>query len=453
MSDEGLRAAEQKMRDAGVGDAAIATFADFYRQLEAGETGVLPEDELEPLDELPALEDLPEPDGDAPWDEAVVIKVNGGLGTSMGMEQAKSLLPVKDGRRFLDVIAGQVLALREEHGAEVPLVLMDSFRTSEDSLAALRDHPQLDVGLPLDFLQSQEPKLVRETLEPVAWPEDPELEWCPPGHGDVYASLLVSGMLETLLDAGKRWAFVSNADNLGATLDGRILAWIAREELPFVSESCPRTEADRKGGHLAVRKADGRLVLRETAQTRPEDEAAMQDVSRHRYFNANNLWVDLRALKRVLSEREGVLGLPLIRNEKTVDPSDPGSTPVVQIESAMGAAIAVFDGARAVLVGRDRFVPVKTTNDLLVLRSDVYDLDDRFHVRATADVPFVDLDASYYKRLRDFEERFPGGPPSLREAQRLEVEGDWTFGRGVVVRGRVRLTGAGGALDDGTVLE
>jgi UTP--glucose-1-phosphate uridylyltransferase len=453
MSDEGLRAAEQKMRDAGVGDAAIATFADFYRQLEAGETGVLPEDELEPLDELPALEDLPEPDGDAPWDEAVVIKVNGGLGTSMGMEQAKSLLPVKDGRRFLDVIAGQVLALREEHGAEIPLVLMDSFRTSEDSLAALRDHPQLDVGLPLDFLQSQEPKLVRETLEPVAWPEDPELEWCPPGHGDVYASLLVSGMLETLLDAGKRWAFVSNADNLGATLDGRILAWIAREELPFVSESCPRTEADRKGGHLAVRKADGRLVLRETAQTRPEDEAAMQDVSRHRYFNANNLWVDLRALKRVLSEREGVLGLPLIRNEKTVDPSDPGSTPVVQIESAMGAAIAVFDGARAVLVGRDRFVPVKTTNDLLVLRSDVYDLDDRFHVRATADVPFVDLDASYYKRLRDFEERFPGGPPSLREAQRLEVEGDWTFGRGVVVRGRVRLTGAGGALDDGTVLE
>jgi UTP--glucose-1-phosphate uridylyltransferase len=452
MSDDGLRAAEEKMRDAGVADVAIATFARFYRQLESGETGMLAEDDLEPIDELPALEDLPDAT-DAPWGEAVVIKVNGGLGTSMGMQQAKSLLPVKDGKRFLDVIAGQILALREEHGADIPLVLMDSFRTSEDSLAALADHPELDVGLPLDFLQSQEPKLERDTLDPAQWPPDPSLEWCPPGHGDVYASLLSSGMLERLLDAGKRWAFVSNADNLGATLDGRILAWLAAEEIPFLSESCPRTEADRKGGHLAIRKSDGRLVLRETAQTRPEDEAQMQDVTRHRYFNANNLWVDLRALRDVLAERDGVLGLPLIRNEKTVDPSDPDSTPVVQIESAMGAAIAVFDGARALLVGRDRFVPVKTTNDLLVLRSDVYELDDRFHVSATTDAPYVDLDSAHYKLVGDFDERFPKGAPSLREAERLAVEGDWTFGADVVVRGRVRVEGDGGQIEDGTVLE
>ncbi len=452
MSDEGLRAAEDKMRDAGVADVAIATFARFYRQLESGETGMLAEDELEPIDELPELEDLPSAD-DAPWDEAVVIKVNGGLGTSMGMQQAKSLLPVKDGKRFLDVIAGQILALREEHDAEIPLVLMDSFRTSEDSLAALADHPELDVGLPLDFVQSQEPKLERDSLDPVEWPADPSLEWCPPGHGDVYASLLSSGMLERLLDAGKRWAFVSNADNLGATLDGRILAWLAAEEIPFLSESCPRTQADRKGGHLAIRKSDGRLVLRETAQTRPEDEDAMQDVTRHRYFNANNLWVDLRALRDVLAERDGVLGLPLIRNEKTVDPSDSDSTPVVQIESAMGAAIAVFDGARALLVGRDRFVPVKTTNDLLVLRSDVYELDDRFHVCATTDAPYVDLDSAHYKLVDDFDARFPEGAPSLREAERLEVDGDWRFGADVVVRGRVRVEGDGGQIDDGTVLE
>ena len=288
---------------------------------------------------------------------------------------------------------------------------------------------------------------------PAQWPPDPSLEWCPPGHGDVYASLLASGMLERLLEAGKRWAFVSNADNLGATLDGRILAWLAAEQIPFLSESCPRTEADRKGGHLAVRKSDGRLVLRETAQTRPEDEEAMQDVTRHRYFNANNLWVDLRALRDVLDERDGVLGLPLIRNEKTVDPSDPDSTPVVQIESAMGAAIAVFDGARALLVGRDRFVPVKTTNDLLVLRSDVYELDERVQLHATADAPFVDLDPAHYKLVGDFEERFAEGAPSLREAERLEVAGDWTFGADVVVRGRVRVQGDGGRIEDGTVLE
>ncbi len=461
MSAEGLRASEEKMRAAGVAEAAIAAFAHYYRQVEAGETGMLAESEIEPVADLPDAAALPAPGADeaaSVLDRAVVIRLNGGLGTSMGMTRAKSLLPVKDGLTFLDVIVRQVLALRSRHGARLPLLLMDSFSTREDTLAALAAHPDLVVdGLPLDFLQSREPKLGAGDLAPVTWPADPGLEWCPPGHGDLYTSLLTSGVLDALRAQGFRWALVANSDNLGAGLDGRILAWIAREEIPFVMEAADRTEADRKGGHLA-RRADGRLVLRESAQTPEGDQGAFQDVARHRYFNTNNLWLDLDALAAALAERDGVLGLPVIVNRKTVDPRDGASPPVLQIETAMGAAISVFPGARAVRVLRSRLVPVKTTSDLLVLRSDRYALaDDGRIVAAPGATPevFVDLDPAHYRLLDDFEARFPAGAPSLAACERLEVAGDVTFGAGVVARGRVAVSAAAGParVPDGAVLE
>jgi UTP--glucose-1-phosphate uridylyltransferase len=303
-------------------------------------------------------------------------------------------------------------------------------------------------------VQSKEPKVRADDGQPVEWEANPALEWAPPGHGDVYPSLVGSGMLDALLEHGYRYLFLSNSDNLGAVLDPRILAWIAREEIPFLSEVCDRTEADRKGGHLAVRRSDGGLVLRETAQVPDEDADAFSDTSRHTYFNTNNLWVDLRALQALMSERDGVLGLPMIVNRKTVDPNDPDSTPVVQLETAMGAAVGVFEGARALRVPRTRFAPVKTTSDLLVLRSDAYELteDARLVLAASRSAaPLVSLD-DHYKRLRDFDERFPAGPPSLVGADRLAVEGDVRFGRGVVVRGSVTVDGPA-ELDDGTVLE
>src|SRR3954451_22202741 len=409
---DGLQASVEKMRAEGLPDAAIDTFRHYYEQLAAGETGMLPESEIEPVEDVQQLDDLP--DEDAPLDQAVVIKLKGGLGTSMGMTRAKSLIEAKDGLTFLDLIARQVLELRERTGARLPLVLMNSFRTRDEALAALDDAVASDV--PLDFVQHKEPKLLVDDLMPVEWPDDPSLEWCPPGHGDLYTALLTSGILDTLLERGYRYAFVSNSDNLGAVLDPRILAWVAAEEIPFLSESCERTEADKKGGHLAVRKSDGRIVLRETAQTADEDLEAMQDLSRHRFFNCNNLWLDLEGLRSTLEEREGVRGLPLIRNEKTVDPSDSDTPKVIQIESAMGAAVEVFEGARALLVPRQRFVPVKTTNDLLVLRSDVYALEEGGHVVARTTPPLVDLASKPYKLVGDFEERFPAGPPSLAEA-------------------------------------
>jgi UTP--glucose-1-phosphate uridylyltransferase len=452
---DGLQASIEKMRADGVADAAIETFRDLYTRWREGETGLLPESDIQPLRDVPSLEDLPDEGAPKALDATVVCKLNGGLGTSMGMTKAKSLLEVKDGLTFLDVIARQVLDARSRLGVRLPLVLMNSFATRDDSLAALGRIDGLESDVPADFVQSKEPKIRAEDGGPVQWPDNPGLEWAPPGHGDVYPSLVGSGMLDALLDRGYRYLFLSNSDNLGAVLDPRILAWIAREEIPFLSEVADRTEADRKGGHLAVRASDGGLVLRESAQVPDEDADAFQDVSRHTYFNTNNLWVDLRALQSVMAANGGVLGLPMIVNRKTVDPNDPDSTPVIQLETAMGAAVGVFEGARALRVPRTRFAPVKTTSDLLVLRSDAYELTDdaRLVLAEVRDAaPLVSLDDAFYKRLGDFEERFPAGPPSLVGAQRLDVVGDVRFGAGVVVRGSARVEGPA-ELDDGTVLE
>jgi UTP--glucose-1-phosphate uridylyltransferase len=441
MTDEGLQASIDKMRRDDVGDAAVQAFADAYERLRGGETGVLPEAEIEPVDELPGADELADADAAEALDRAVVIKLNGGLGTSMGMSGPKSLVEVKDGLTFLDVIVRQVLGLRERTAARLPLVLMNSFSTRDASLQALERHPEIAADVPPDFLQNKVPKIGAQDMRPVEWPDDPALEWAPPGHGDLYAALVTSGMLEQLLDTGYRYAFVSNADNLGAALDPRILAWVAAEEIPFLMEVADRTEADRKGGHVA-RRSGGGLVLREVAQTPDEDLDAFQDISRHRFFNTNNLWVDLQALRDQLDRGDGALGLPMIVNRKTVDPSDPASPPVIQLETAMGAAIDVFDGARALRVPRSRFAPVKTTNDLLTLRSDAYVLTDEALVRLAEGreaPPVVDLDADVYKLLPDFEERFASGPPSLVEAERLTVAGDVAFGAGVVVRGAVTI--------------
>jgi len=373
------------------------------------------------------------------------------------MDRAKSLVEVRSGRSFLDIIAEQVLALRRQFDVTLPVLFMNSFSTRDDTLAALKWHPDLPTtDLPLDLLQNREPKLRVDDLTPVRWPRDPGMEWCPPGHGDLYTALEVSDVLRRLVAAGYRYAFVSNADNLGARPDPRLAAWFAGLGVAFAAEFCRRTPADRKGGHLARRRSDGRLVLRESAQTRDEDAAAFGDIERHRYFNSNNLWLDLRALETTLQATEGVLGLPMIRNVKTVDPSDPTSPQVIQIETAMGAAIEVFDDAAAVEVDRSRFLPVKTTDDLLVLRSDAYELTDDAQIRLApdrTDAPLVRLDEPY-RLLHEFERRFPHGPPSLVACERLTVHGDWTFGRDVQVRGRVIVDAAGspGRIPDGLVL-
>ena len=438
----------RKMSEAGLPELAIQTFRHYYGQLLAGESGLLGEDDIGPTGPVTAMEDLVDEAeaGRAALGQCLVIKLNGGLGTSMGLDQAKSLLPARDNSSFLELIARQMLHARQASGRSVPLLLMNSFATERDSLALLDSIPELAHGqapLPLSFLQHRVPRLTADTLSPIAWPQEPRREWCPPGHGDLYTALVASGLLRQLLDLGLRYAFVSNADNLGATLDPAILGWLASAEIPFLMEVTERTPADRKGGHLALDRA-GRLRLRESAQCPPDEQAQFQNIERYRYFNTNNLWLNLEALDQELARRDGVLGLPMIRNLKHVVPEDPSTPEVIQIETAMGAAIEVFEGARILRVPRSRFVPVKTTADLLVLWSDRYRLAPSGQLSPVGEDSIeVMLDPRYYGTIRQFRQRFAHGAPSLAGASRLEIQGDIRFEPNVVIRGTVRLRNPG----------
>jgi UTP--glucose-1-phosphate uridylyltransferase len=458
MGDDGLRQATDLMRARDVDARAIGAFTRFYGLLEAEATGYIHEDSIEPLGAVRSLAELDVDESELPdaLARSAVLKLNGGLGTSMGISGPKTALPVRDGLSFLDIIARQVLALRAKYDVELPVVFMDSFRTQDETLELLAKHPGLEVeGLPLSFLQSAEPKLRADDLTPVSWPDDPGLEWCPPGHGDVYIALQSSGLLDTLRQRGFRYLFLSNGDNLGATFDPRIPACMARDAIPYVAEVCERTRNDRKGGHLARRRSDGRIVLRDSAQVAPGEEEHFQDNARHEFFHVNNLWVDLDVLADQLAQRAGVLELPIIVNRKTVDPTRKDSTPVIQIESSMGTAVEVFEGSQALFVPRDRFRPVKTTNELLLVRSDLYELDEDSRVVSLIDhaEPYVDL-SSEFRFVQDFDARFPHGVPSIREAHSLTVEGDVTFGRDVTCVGDVTVRASSPrTIPDGARLE
>ena len=438
------------MQAAEVGKTAIDVFESQVEQVRAGGSGMIHEADITPY-ESPDL-----PGGDPTeaerraLDATAVIRLNGGLGTSMGMDRAKSLLPVRGDLSFLDIMVRQILHLRQATGARLPLTFLHSFRTSADSLAALGSTPQIEsADVPIELYQNKVPKLLADSLAPISWAADPEMEWCPPGHGDIYAVMHDAGFLDLLTSHGYRQVMIANSDNLGAVPDAIMAGWFAETGAPFALEAVRRTKSDRKGGHFAHRAADGRLILRETAQT-PPDEAG--DIGRHPYSSTNNLWFDIERMQRELRARDGNLALPVIVNRKTVDPTDADSPAVVQLETAMGAAIEIFDDATTVTVTRERFIPVKTTNDLLLVRSDCYELADDFRmVRQTASMPFVDLSAPY-KTVADFDARFPAGPPSMVRATSLVVRGDWTFGDGVTVVGDVELGSEGGRIPDGETL-
>jgi len=436
---------ERKMSNEHLPDIVIRTFKHYYEQLVAGATGMLPEDTIEPVEaedvtQYDSIRSL-RGDGFTALGATVVIKLNGGLGTSMGLNTAKSLIEVKDGLSFLDCTARQVQTLRREHEAGIPFVLMNSFATDRDTLAHLERYPDLETDVPLRFLQHRFPKVIADDLSPASWPTEPALEWNPPGHGDIYTALVTSGMLQSLRDHGYRYAFISNSDNLGATLEPAILGHFVHTDFAFLMEVAVRTAMDRKGGHLA-RRPNGGFVLRESAQCPEQDMDTFQDTTRHRYFNTNNLWLNLEHLSHALEQCHNVLSLPLIVNPKRLDPRDASTPKVLQLETAMGAAISVFDSVGAIVVPRSRFLPVKKCNDLLNVRSDRYVIDKSYRIVAHPDTTAsisIDLDPAHYSRLPDYEARFPSGPPSLRHCTSFAVKGDVRFGEGIVAKDSVRI--------------
>ena len=429
-----------------MGSAAIRAFRRNYEALLRNESGMIPEDSISPARGLATFAEIPKVSEDPELlAQVVVIKLNGGLGTGMGLQGPKSLLEVRENVNFLDLMVRQILELRKTGGTEVRLLLMNSFSTSKetlDHLSKYRDEGLADAS-EVELMQNQIPKIDSATYAPVEWPSDRELEWCPPGHGDLYPALIGSGWLDRLLDEGVKYAFVSNSDNLGAVPDPSILAHFAHSGAPFLMEVTRRTAADRKGGHLAVRNSDERLLLREVAQCPEADVDDFQNIDKHQYFNTNSLWLRLDSLKKQLAADSGVLPLPMIRNNKTVDPRDKKSTPVVQLEIAMGAAIECFDGATALEVPRSRFAPVKTTADLLALRSDAYEVLSNGQVLLAHSREGIHPDVQLSEEYKLVDQINGLGVPGLLNCKSLKICGPMHFEPGVVIVGDVQLVNNG----------
>ena len=434
----------KRMESVNLHEDVIADFLHRVELIQRGYNGKIPWNKIGDLDQkdYARLEELPtSPDLSGDLSKLVIIKLNGGLGTSMGLSRAKSIIPVRGEYSFLELIKTQIEKLREKYSAPVPLIFMNSFNTREDTLAlkGIKEFNESAPGAPApDFLQNMAPRLQSKDLKPLGDGSSRE-HWCPPGHGDIYLSLKISGLLDKLLSAGYRAAFISNGDNLGATFDDRILTLLFADKLDFISEVTPKTKADLKGGVLyrPLNEAGqpGAIELLETAQVEDGHIKDFQDINRFAYFNINNLWVNLESLRDRL--RQGDFHLSLIRNPKKVLEQD-----ILQLETAMGSAIGRFDNTRVVIVPRTRFAPVKNCADLLVRRSDAYTLvtSDGSLIQnpeRKLGEPVVLLDDNY-KKLEDFNRLFAAAP-SLIDCEVLEVSGPVLFDIPIKLKGKVTL--------------
>ena len=443
-----------KMGKAGVPSVAINSFSYYYQQILSGDKGLLPEKEILPVDpstvkKFDQLTDY-RSSGQKSISKAVKIILNGGLGTSMGLMGPKSLLRVKNNYSFLDIL------LLQAEVANVKLVIMNSFTTHDTTQNVLKDLNLAD--LPLLFCQHMFPKVLRKNLAPAVCPENPDLEWNPPGHGDIFIAMNTSGILNQLLSNGFRYALITNVDNLGATLDESLLGLFADQNFPFMMEVAVRTPEDRKGGHLAYSKA-GHFLLREIAQCPEKELPKFQDIQLHRFFNTNNIWINLEVLHKKIQD-QGFLPLPLLLNPKTLDPRDKNSPPVFQIETAMGAAISMFPEAIPINVPAERFHPVKKCDDLLAIRSDCYYLDNEYRLKMNPKRGYgrikIDLDPAYYTKIDQLDRRFPFGAPSLVNCRSLCVKGDVCFEEDVVIKGDATIENRGfyqAVVKQGSVIE
>jgi len=381
----------------------------------------------------------------------VVVKLNGGLGTSMGCVGPKSSINVRDDKTFLDLCVRQCEYLNETYNVDVPLVLMNSFSTHKETQKLLRKYQLVRCKIK-QFNQSRFPRIVKGTLRPLPSDNSDDSQWYPPGHGDFYQAFQDSELLDELLKDGKEWIFISNIDNLGATVDLGILNFVVQnaEAHEFVMEVTNKTRADVKGGTLI--DYDGQTRLLEVAQVPKDKLEEFKSVSKFRIFNTNNLWIKISAIKRILSQ--SAMHMEVIENSKSLD----NGQRIIQLETAVGSAIKNFRGGIGINVSRSRFLPVKKTSDLLLVMSNLYQLTHgtlRIAQQRQFDIPLVKLGDQYFAKVKDFLSRFEN-IPNIMELDHLTVSGDVVFGKDVTLKGTVIIIANEGEHIDipaGSVLE
>ena len=376
-----------------------------------------------------------------------VCRLNGGLGTSMGCVGPKSTIEVKDGKSFLDLIVAQIQALNERFDTDVPLILMNSFNTDQDTQKVIRKYNE-DLTIQT-FRQNKFPRLRKDSLLPLIKVSDKTETCYPPGHGDFFFSIQQSGILDQLIHQGKRYLYIANADNLGASVDLKILHLLSTSNAPYIMEVTNKTRADIKGGTL-VKTNHSALRLLEIVQVPNEFREEFKSIKKFKIFNTNNVWLNLIELRKKLQSSS--LQLDLIVNKKIVD-----QIPVIQLETAIGSGINSFDGSLAVKVPRIRFLPVKKTNDLLLVQSNLFIEEEgvlkKNPARQFEYLPLIRL-GDYFETVEEYQKRFRTIPDIL-ELDLLTVVGNVFFDRHVTLRGNVILVCDGDELfiPENTVLE
>ncbi len=442
MSSSFLQVAEF-MKDHGWQDEEISRFKELYQGFLKGRKKKLNWSKISSPspDQIIQYDDLEDPSNSKATkllDKLVVCKLNGGLGSSMGCTGPKSAIEVRDGLTFLDLIVEQTCSFNQKYNSKIPLVLMNSFNTDDDTQKIIKKYSG-DLKI-LTFMQNQMPRIRKASLLPLSKKNHPHSAYYPPGHGDFYNSFMQSGLLEQLIGEGKEWAFIGNADNLGSSIDLKILNYMAGNKIPFIMEVTPKTRADIKGGTL-VKTPEGPLNLLEIAQVPANHKEDFKSVKKFQIFNTNNCWINLKVLKEKIDQ--GEIGLDVVINPKTVD-----GIPVLQLETALGGAINCFQGSKAISVPRRRFLPVKKTDDLLLVQSNLFDIENGILVRNKErgfnSLPLIRLGEKFAK-YDDYLERFESIPDIL-DLDLLTVVGDVNFGKQITLKGNVILVSQQGSL-------
>jgi len=432
-------------------------FARFCASSASGSDGTIDWDKIRPppASMLKEYSDLPSADLANVANllsKVVIVKLNGGLGTSMGCTGPKSVIEAHAGKTFLDITVMQTQFLNKKFGVTMPLVLMNSFSTHADTMKIIKKYsgePFLRIET---FMQSQHPRFDMKTLLPLAKSLDaPETDWYPPGHGDFYRSFMNSGLLQAFIKEGKEFVFVSNVDNLGATIDPKIIQFLCSTDKEFAMELTDKTRADVKGGTLI--EFDGRPRLLEIAQVPSSKIPEFASLKKFKIFNTNNLWVKLTAIEPTI-QSGAIERLDIITNKKAY----PGGT-LIQLETAMCAAVQAFPNACGINVPRSRFLPVKTVNDLLITQSNLYSLVDGFVVahpdRMFPLIPPTVRLGDCFKKVGDYQRRMKD-IPNLLELDSLTVSGDVNFGSGITLKGTVIIVAPPGThidIPDGATYE
>lgn len=371
-------------------------------------------------------------------DKLVVVKFNGALGTNMGFSGPKSAIEVKNNLTPLDLMVDQVESLNSKYGCNVPLLLMDTAETHDHVQKVLEKYSNSKVDIHSLSLSQQphEKSFEGHSRKDKLYPSS--------DHSVVFLSLMKSGTLDLLLVQGKEYALVVDSDNVAAVADPKIFNHLIQNQIEYCMEVAPVPSIDLRNSLINLRP--GKFQLVDITQN-----PTKQSGGKFKFINTRSMWVNLRAIKRLIDTDE--LKIENFSSSKEVNDDQ-----IISRGTGADSAIQFFDHTIGINVAQSRYLPVNSTSDLLLLQSDLYTADEGILVQNPARDnpanPSIELGPEFEK-VNDFQSRFKS-IPSIINLDSLKVEGDVWFGAGITLKGKVSIVAKPGMkleIPDGIVLE